>query len=186
MLNINELKTINKPESNRIQLIHTIMKHLFLALATAAMAFTSSCVEQVTKPELKLWYDAPSKVWTDALPIGNGRLGAMVYGGVEKEQIQFNEETLWTGEPTQYARPDGHKYLAEIQQLLFDGKQDEAEKIASKHFMSVPLGQRTYQAFGDLYIEFDGHDSYSDYRRELDLRTALHKVSYKVGETTFT
>ena len=161
------------------------MKRITLFFATILL-LGSCCNEPEKQPELKLWYSTPSEVWTDALPIGNGRLGAMVYGTVEEEHVQFNEETLWTGEPTQYSRPDGHQHLGRIQQLLFEGKQKEAEDYATKHFMSVPLTQRTYQPFGDLYIEFDDHDHYSDYKRELNLRTALQKISYKVGETTFT
>src|SRR5215203_2234089 len=74
---------------------------------------------------LKLWYDKPSAKWTDALPIGNGRLGAMIFGGVEKERIQFNEETLWNGGPRDYNRKGAYQYLPQIRQLLIDGKQKE-------------------------------------------------------------
>lgn len=87
--------------------------------------------------DLKLWYNEPAKQWTDALPLGNGRIGAMVFGGVNQEHIQFNEETLWTGSPRDYNMPDGAKYLSEIRQLLFAGKQREAEALAAKHFMGL-------------------------------------------------
>lgn len=86
---------------------------------------------------LTLWYTESAEQWTDALPIGNGRLGAMVFGGVEQDRIQFNEESLWTGGPRNYNMPDGHKYLAEIRKLLFEGKQEEAEKLAGLHFMGT-------------------------------------------------
>ena len=86
--------------------------------------------------------------------MGNGRLGAMVFGGVAKERIQFNESTVWTGEPHDYAHPGAYKYLNQLRQLLFDGKQAEAEKLAMDEFMSEPIRQKSYQAFGDLNLEF--------------------------------
>lgn len=135
---------------------------------------------------LKLWYNAPTKKWTEALPIGNGRLGAMIYGGVEDDQIQFNEETLWTGAPNDYAHKGAYQYLGQIRQLLFDGKQKEAEDLAMKEFMSVPLTQKAYQAFGDLIIHFQNHGGYTNYRRELDLTKAIHRVSYQANGVNFT
>ena len=87
--------------------------------------------------ELTLWYNKPSAKWTDALPIGNGRLGAMIFGGVESDRIQFNEETLWTGEPRDYNRKGAYKYLPQLRQLLFDGKQKEAEALAEEQFMGL-------------------------------------------------
>lgn len=85
----------------------------------------------------QLWYKQPAQKWTDALPLGNGRIGAMVYGGVTDDHIQFNEETLWTGKPRDYNRKGAFKYLAQIRQLLFDGKQQEAEALAEKQFMGM-------------------------------------------------
>src|SRR6476469_11270560 len=85
--------------------------------------------------DLKLWYNKPSAKWTDALPIGNGRLGAMIFGGVEQDRIQFNEETLWTGGPRDYNRKGSYKYLGAIRKLIFEGKQTEAEKLAWEQFM---------------------------------------------------
>ncbi len=87
--------------------------------------------------DLKLWYNKPAVKWTEALPLGNGRIGAMVFGGLEQDRIQFNEETLWTGEPRNYSRPGAYKYLDSIRQLLFDGKQKEAEALAEKEFMGT-------------------------------------------------
>ena len=87
--------------------------------------------------ELKLWYNKPASKWTEALPIGNGRIGAMIFGGIEQDRIQFNEETLWTGEPRNYNRPGASKYLDTIRQLLFEGKQKEAEALAEQNFMGT-------------------------------------------------
>lgn len=92
--------------------------------------------------ELKLWYNKPATKWTEALPIGNGRIGAMIFGGVETDHLQFNEETLWTGEPRDYNRKGAYKYLDTIRQLLFAGKQKEAEALAEKEF----LGLKSFEA----------------------------------------
>jgi alpha-L-fucosidase 2 len=94
-------------------------------------------VNIISSQELKLWYTKPAEKWTDALPLGNGRIGAMIFGGVEKDRIQFNEETLWTGSPRDYNRTGAYKYLDTIRQLLFQGKQKEAEALAEKEFMGL-------------------------------------------------
>ncbi len=146
----------------------------------------SACSYHEETSNLKLWYEQPAEAWTDALPVGNGRLGAMVYGGVEKEYIQFNEETLWKGGPHDYAHKGAVNYLSEIRQLLFDGKQNEAHKLAMEKFMSTPLTQMEYQPFGDLYFEFPGHEDYSNYYRELDIEKAVCKTSYSVNDILYT
>ena len=106
----------------------------------------------------RLWYDKPAKKWTEALPVGNGRIGGMVFGGLEKERVQFNECTLWLGEPHDYSHPGAAEHLPVIRQLLFEGKQKEAEALALKNFMSIPLRQMPYQPFGDVFLEFPGHE----------------------------
>lgn len=130
--------------------------------------------------DLVLHYGEPAKKWTEALPVGNGRLGAMVYGGVEKEIIQFNEETLWTGGPHDYAHEGAHRYLEEIRALLWEGKQDEAEALAAQHFMSEPLRLEAYQPFGDLILNFSHGSPPRDYTRKLDIENAVVEVSYSV------
>jgi len=130
--------------------------------------------------KLKLSYKQPATEWTEALPVGNGSLGAMIYGGVAQEHIQFNEETLWAGKPHDYAHKGASRYLDEIRQLLADGKQMEAQKLAQNEFMSVPLQQVPYQPFGDIYIDFKNHDNYTNYKRELNLNNAIGLVSYTV------
>lgn len=134
------------------------------------------------RSDLKLWYRQPAGQWVEALPIGNGRLGAMVFGGVAKERIQFNEDTLWAGKPHEYQHEGAVKHLPEIRRLLAKGKQGEAQDLAGREFMSQPLRQQKYQPFGDLIIESGGVENATDYRRDLDLNTAVASVSYRVGD----
>ncbi len=134
---------------------------------------------------LSLWYRRPAATWTEALPVGNGRLGAMVFGGTTSERIQFNESTLWLGEPHDYSNPGAAQHLAEIRRLLFAGKQKEAEDLAMGEFMSDPLRQMPYQPFADVQLTFPGHDKVLNYRRELNLDDAIAHVSYEAGGVTF-
>ena len=137
---------------------------------------------------LRLWYSQPAEQWVEALPVGNGRLGAMVFGGLPEARLQFNEDTVWTGEPHDYAHPGAHAYLDEIRGLLFEGRRRLAQRLAGKHFMSVPLRQKAYQAFGDLRITLEGDPDQPvyRYRRELDLDTALATVRYTLGGVSYT
>ena len=105
---------------------------LFLTLVAA-----SPCVSQRAIKPLSLWYADPATQWVEALPLGNGRMGGMVYGGTARERIQFNESTIWTGAPHDYARPGAHRYLTRIRELLYAGRQAEAEALAQVHFMSA-------------------------------------------------
>jgi len=146
------------------------------SIALLAVALCACSPEEADRSDLQLWYDQPAEEWTEALPVGNGRLGAMVFGGVQQERIQFNEDTVWNGEPQSYARPDAYNALPEIRRLLWAGKQAEAEELAMARFMSVPLRQKTYQAFGDLMIDFPQASAAGTYRRSLDLRTATARV----------
>ena len=135
---------------------------------------------------MKLWYEAPAQEWAQALPVGNGSLGAMIFGGTENERLQFNEDTLWTGGPHEYQHSGAVAYLPIVRKLLFEGKQREAEKLAGEKMMSVPLRQEKYQPFGDLRLNFPGHDKPSDYRRQLDIDSAIATVRYRIGDTEFT
>ena len=117
---------------------------LYPILFSAVFLYTGA----VTAQDLTLWYRQPAVKWTEALPIGNGRLGAMVFGGVENDQIQFNEETLWSGEPRSYSRPGAFRYLDSIRGLLFAGKQNEAEALAEKEFM----GTKSFEAERSAWI----------------------------------
>ncbi len=136
----------------------------------------------------RLCYERAAEQWIEALPVGNGRLGAMVFGGVAEDRLQFNEDTVWTGKPHDYAHEGAHAYLEPIRSLLSDGKQDEAEELAGKHFMSVPLRQKRYQAFGDLLLRFPGHeaDAVTAYQRYLDLDTATVTTTYTHDAIAYT
>jgi alpha-L-fucosidase 2 len=151
----------------------------------ALAAFPGIRAESSSAPTepLSLWYRKPASQWVEALPVGNGRLGAMVFGGAAKERIQFNEHTVWTGEPHEYQHPGAWKHLPTLRELLFEGKQAEAESIATEEFMSIPLNQKEYQAFGDLLIEFPDlrESELADYRRSLDLDSATATVEYTHG-----
>jgi alpha-L-fucosidase 2 len=156
------------------------MKRIIPLLVLAATFTATTCIAAATEP-LKLWYRQPAQQWVEALPVGNGRLGAMVFGGTTNERIQFNESTLWIGDPRDYSRPTAADHLPTIRQLIFDGKQKEAEELAMAEFMSQPLRQMPYQPFADLRLEFPGHEITSEYRRELDLDTAIARTTYRVG-----
>src|SRR4051794_36483250 len=132
-----------------------------------------------------LWYPRPATRWVEALPIGNGRLGAMVYGGAAAEQMQFNEATLWTGFPRSYEHQGAARALPRLRQLIAEGKQAEAEALAMTDFMSVPLRQERYQPFGDLRLAFAGHQAPADYLRTLDLDSGVVKVHYRVAGVTY-
>ncbi len=138
---------------------------------------------------LVLWYNQPASEWVEALPIGNGRLGAMVFGRTDDELVQLNDDTLFSGGPHDYSHEGASKYLAPMRRLLFEGKQEEAERLGMEHFMSVSLNggmrQEAYQPLGDLHLEFPGHDGAVDYRRELDIERAVTGVAYTVDGVKF-
>ena len=135
---------------------------------------------------LTLWYRQPAVNWVEALPVGNGRLGAMVFGGTAHERIQFNEDTIWTGEPHEYQHEGAAKFLPELRRLLAEGKQKEAHELGMKEFMSVPLRQKAYQPCADLLLDIAGHEVATEYVRSLDLDAAVAVVRYRVGNLNFT
>jgi alpha-L-fucosidase 2 len=164
------------------------MKNTTLALLVLGCAVAMPARSQAPRERTMLEYGTPARQWVEALPVGNGRMGAMVFGGTARERIQFNESTIWTGAPHSYARAGASRYLAEIRALLFAGKQKEAEALAQVQFMSAPLRQRTYQAFGDLALTFPGIDSnaVTDYHRSLDLDSAIATTRFRSGGVTYT
>ncbi len=159
------------------------MKRLFLVAVIFVFVF-QSCYSPDNQPrELKLWYSAPANKWDEALPIGNGRLGAMVFGGVENERIQLNEESVWTGAPVKRANPEALKNLDNVRELLFEGKYAEGDRLAQEKIMGTRLrsGAHTYQTLGDLHLQFAGLENISNYKRSLDLRTAVASTEFESG-----
>lgn len=141
--------------------------------------------------ELKLWYESPAPEWLEGLPVGNGSLMAVALGGVHQEIIQLNEETLWSGHLVERDNPEGAAHLDQIRQLIFDGQYYKAEQLVKEKMFgrSLEFGKNAYQTLGDLKFSFhypDITNDITDYHRELDLETAIIRISYKVGETTYT
>jgi alpha-L-fucosidase 2 len=158
---------------------------ILLFLISTMISCTTLSPEKELNPSLVLWYDKPANGWTEALPVGNGRLGAMIYGGNVTDTIQFNEETLWSGQPNDYAHPGASEYFGKIRNLLWAGKQEEATNLANEQFMSQPFGQQCYQAFGNIFLNFPGHENAINYKRKLDLEDAISTVNYEVDGVNF-
>jgi alpha-L-fucosidase 2 len=133
----------------------------------------------------KLWYNKPAQVWTEALPLGNGRLGAMVFGNPATEQIQLNEATIWAGSPNNNPNPEALTNIPKIRELVFAGKYFEAQTLATQKVMSPTNQGMPYQPFGDLRISFPGHSRYTDYYRDLNLDSACTSVRYKVDGVSY-
>ena len=137
-----------------------------------------------SEPDLTLSYDEPAGVWTEALPVGNGRIGAMVFGGSEEEHVQINESTLWGGQPHDYGEPASDAQLAEIRRLIFAGRVDEAEAL-SQSLMGRPKVLMPYQPFCDLRLHFSGQGQATEYHRALHLEDAIAETIYRVGEVSY-
>lgn len=134
---------------------------------------------------LVLWYDRPARHWTEALPVGNGRLGAMVFGGTAEERLQLNEDTLYAGGPYDPNNPDALAALPKVRRLIFDGEYKAASDLVGERMMARPIKQMPYETVGDLMLEFPGHDAATSFRRELDLDTAVATTSYAVDGVRF-
>ncbi len=156
-------------------------------LTAAVIALTAMVCGGNAAAEHKLWYDRPAMTWTQALPLGNGRLGAMVFGNPGVERIQLNEETIWAGQPNHSLNPKAKESLPRIRQLIAEGKFAEAQALTNANVMPGPdrSNGMPYQTFGDLYISMPGHAAYSGLRRELSLDSALSTVTYTSGGVTY-
>ncbi len=155
------------------------------AIFASILALTIAIPVQLSAADPVLWYRHPAQKWGDALPVGNGRLGGMVYGSVVNEHIQLNEDTIWNGKKRDRVNPEALKALPEVRRLLFEGKSREAETLEDKKMMGVPNRQPPYQPLGDLNIGFEGQENAADYRRELNLATGVVRVTYSVGDTHY-
>ena len=144
---------------------------------------TMTVVSALTAKQYRLWYNQPAQTWTQALPIGNGVMGGMVFGTPAVEHIQINEETIWAGQPNNVVNPNAKEYLPKVRQLIFEGKYKEAQNLANEKVMPIGASQNMgmpYQPFGDLYIAMPGHAAYQNYERWLDLDEAKSVVRYSV------
>lgn len=160
-----------------LQLIY--MKRFFIFISLI-------CISLNVFAQNTLWYKQAAKIWDEALPIGNGKLGAMVFGGVESEHLQLNEESLWTGNNSNVKdKEDGYKYLSEIRKLLFEGKYTEAQEITERDLMA-PGNWNMYQTLGDLYINMPHKGEIKNYKRELNLDEAIARVSYQSENVNYT
>jgi alpha-L-fucosidase 2 len=149
--------------------------------------FRGELAGAATAPDapLTLWYDEPAREWVEALALGNGRLGAMMFGGIVEEHLQLNEDTLWSGGPYQAANPEAKAALPEVRQLIFDGNFREAHELIARRVMSKPLRQQPYQPVGSLVLEFPETERVENYRRWLNIDDAVAGVEYEVDGVTF-
>ncbi len=162
------------------------MKNMKLRSKITAICFGIFSFATAQNSELKLWYDKPASIWNEALPLGNGRLGAMVFGDPAVERLQLNEETIWAGSPNSNAHNKSIEALPKVRQLIFDGKFDEAQDLATRDIMSQTNDGMPYQTFGSVYISFPGHQKYTNYYRDLNIGDASAKVKYTVNGVEFT
>jgi alpha-L-fucosidase 2 len=161
---------------------------LQLAGSGSRADFAGEFTGEAPPPEepLSLWYRRPARQWVEALAIGNGRLGGMVFGGVDRERIQLNEDTLWGGGPYDPNNPEALAALPEARRLVFEGKYREADRLIGAKMMAKPLGQMPYQPVGDLLLAFPEVTQVANYRRDLNLDTAISRVTYAARGVTFT
>ena len=160
------------------------IKHITLLTLFVLLAATASAQHPCDN---RLWYDAPAKIWLEALPIGNSKMGGMVYGGIDTEQLQLNEETFWSGGPHNNNSTQSLGKLKEVRELIFNGKEKEAEDMINANFIKGPHGMR-YLTLGSLKItnlKSVGKDT-ADYRRELDLERGISTVSFTAGGHKYT
>ena len=141
---------------------------------TACLLLGATLVQgQQTDTNLKLWYDRPADIWVEALPLGNGRLGAMVYGNPQHEEFQLNEETIWGGSPHNNTNPKAKDALPQIRQLIFEGRNMEAQNLCGEVISSKTGNGMPYQTIGSLTLDFEGVDKYTNYYRDLNLENAI-------------
>jgi alpha-L-fucosidase 2 len=155
------------------------------------VSFAETTPKTNSSNTLVMHFNNPAKTWTEALPIGNGKLGAMVFGGVAEERIQFNESTLYIGQPHDYSRIGASAHLDSIRELLFTDKRVEAEDLAMKEFMSDPITQMPFQPFADIVFKFPEHQLLehkkpTHYQRSLSLDNAVATTIYQIDGVTYT
>ena len=157
----------------------------FLAIIILGCSTAPGGAAESTSRDMVTWYRQPAQQWLQAMPLGNGMIGAMVFGGVPQERIALNESSFWSGRPHDYDNTNAFQYFPQIRDLVFADKFQEAEKMANDHFWGIPKAQEAYQPIGDLLLSF-GTTNFTDYRRELDMETGIAKVSYRQGDAVIT
>lgn len=170
-----------------------MLRTLFLATIFFQSGFAQSTAEDVAgkieqktfDPSTLSWYASPATKWIEALPVGNGRLGAMVFGNYGEERIQLNEETYWSGGPYSTVVKSGYKVLPRIQELVFQEKYLEAHNLFGRHLMGYPVEQQKYQSLANLHLFFNGQDTVENYKRWLDLETGVSGVQYSAQNITY-
>lgn len=170
-----------------IHLCQTILLGVITTLDIAAQKINllDDIKRKDFNPSTISWYNAPAKKWEDALPVGNGRLGAMVFGRSGEERIQLNEETYWSGGPYSTVVKGGSKVLPEIQKKVFEEKYLEAHNLFGRHLMGYPVEQQKYQSLANLHLFFKNQDSTKEYKRVLNLENGITSVSYKSNGITY-
>lgn len=151
-----------------------------ICFALISVLLSGQVAGQQNKPPA-LWYQQPAANWNEALPVGNGRLGAMIFGRVEKERIQLNEESLWAGKQINVNNPLGLNHLKEIQQLLLNEENSKAYQLSEKYLLATPPRFRSYQTLGDLYLDFGEQGDVKKYHRELNLQTGIATTIYEIN-----
>ena len=158
----------------------------WLSTCFAAICISSGLQAQLENEALKLWYDGPATQWVEALPLGNGRIGAMVFGDPVHEQFQLNEETVWGGSPYNNTNPKAKDALPRIRQLIFEGKNKEAQELCGPTICSPSANGMPYQTVGSLHLDFDGINNYNDYYRDLDIAKAIATTRFTANGVTYT
>ncbi|MBN2291432.1 MAG: glycoside hydrolase family 95 protein, partial [Pirellulales bacterium] len=165
----------------KIRILNTIL----FEIATVFCLVATFCSPAANGSETTLWYEQPAKNWYEAMPLGNGRLGAMVHGGVAGEQLALNEESLWAGCPLDVYPENFTENLREVQRLVLAGKISEARKLGLEKLTKKPTSFRSYQPLADLRIDFQHDGQIEQYRRELDLATGIARINYRAGDTKY-
>lgn len=172
------------------------MKHIVLVSSFMLLNFSQQChalsdeiINKINNkkhdPSSLMWYAEPASKWEEAIPVGNGRLGAMVFGKYKEERIQLNEDTYWSGGPYSTVVKDGYKVLPEIQKDVFEGRYLDAHNLFGRNLMGYPVEQQKYQSLANLHLFFKDQDSVTNYKRWLDLQQGISSVSYTVNGINF-
>ncbi len=163
---------------------------LFLLSIFPTNLWSNDIADRIDKKEFDpgtlMWYKEPADKWENALPVGNGRLGGMIFGSVDEERIQLNEDTYYSGGPYSQVVKGGYKVLPEIQKLLFEGKPLKAHKLFGRHLMGYPVEQQKYQCLGNLHLFFKHGKDKTNYKRWLDLSTGISGSSFEIDGVNYT